>query len=72
MEIYDVIFHDLESFGKEVFKMAMKKFWVFIWEVLKCPKMDATQCRIKYCIYCAYVNFTICKVKHSPPNNHKI
>ena len=32
-EIYSVIFQDLGSFGIEkFFKMALKKFWVFVWE----------------------------------------
>ena len=32
MEIDNAIFLDLESFGKErFFKMAMEKFWIFIW-----------------------------------------
>ena len=33
MEIDDVIFQDVESFGKEKFiKMARAKFWIFVWE----------------------------------------
>ena len=25
---------------KEFFKMAMEKFWIFVWENSKCSKMD--------------------------------
>ena len=33
MEIDSTIFQDLESFGnREVFKIAMEKFWIFDWE----------------------------------------
>ena len=33
MEIDNVTFQDLEGFEKEkVFKMAMEKFWIFVWE----------------------------------------
>ena len=33
MEIDSEIFQHLESFGKEkFFKMAMEKFWIFVWE----------------------------------------
>ena len=32
----NAIFQDLESFGKErIFKMAMEKFWIFAWKILK-------------------------------------
>ena len=33
LEIDNAIFQDLESFGKEsIFKMAVEKFWIFIWK----------------------------------------
>ena len=33
MKIENAIFQDLESFGKErIFKMAMKKFCIFVWK----------------------------------------
>ena len=33
VEIENSIFQDLESFGKErIFKMAMEKFWISVWE----------------------------------------
>ena len=36
MEIDNTIFEDLESFGKGIFfKMAVEKFWIFVWEYSK-------------------------------------
>ena len=36
MEIENAIFQHLESFGKErLLKMAMEKFWIFVWKILK-------------------------------------
>ena len=40
MESNNAIFQNLESFGKgRFFKMAMEKFWIFVWIILHCPKM---------------------------------
>ena len=33
LEIDNAVFQDLESSGKErVFKMAMEKYWIFVWK----------------------------------------
>ena len=43
MKIDNAIFRDLESFGKrEVFKMAIEKFWILVGAILKYPEMDKT------------------------------
>ena len=36
MEIEYAIFQDLESFGKEsILKMAIEKFWILVWKILR-------------------------------------
>ena len=38
IEIASFIFQDLENFGKgRCFKMAMEKFWIFVWEYFRAP-----------------------------------
>ena len=49
----NAIFQDMESFGKRSFQMAMEKFCIFVWEILKYSKVDKTLCCMKNCIYCA-------------------
>ena len=39
--IDNAVFQYLEHFGKgKFFKIAMEKFWIFVWEILKYPEMD--------------------------------
>ena len=55
MEIDNTIFQDLESLGKESFsKTAMEKSLIFVWEILRYPKIDSTYCHIKHCICYVY------------------
>ena len=43
MEIDNTIFQDLESLGKESFsKTAMENSLIFVWEILRYPKIDST------------------------------
>ena len=44
MEVDNAIFQDLESFVKRrFFKMAMEKFWIFVWKnSKKYPKINVT------------------------------
>ena len=58
MEIDNVIFQDLESFGKErFFKMAMEVL-DFFGEILKYPRIDRTLCCIKHhtCYFFSFCN----------------
>ena len=55
MEIDNASIRNVESFGKgEVFQNGFGKLWIFVWEVLKYPKMDTTECPIKYHIWYVY------------------
>ena len=51
------VFQDLESFRKgRFFKMSIEKFWIFVWETLKHPKMDIIWFCIKQhmCYICSF------------------
>ena len=47
MEIDYAIYQDLDSFGREkFFKMAMEKFWIFVWE--NCRISENAYCSVSY------------------------
>ena len=58
MKIHSAIFQDLESFGKRETKSFGFSNWrwktlgFLLWKILKYPKMDITQFRIKHSICC--------------------
>ena len=57
MEIDYASFQNLESFGKRVYlKRLWRSFGFLLRKILKYPKIDVMQCRIKYriCFVCSF------------------